>query len=67
MFNCGVFFFGDLYGIVLIYGYKEEDKRLIKYGGFFFLIFENLGERSWWGLMNIISVNYIICNLYFGE
>ena len=51
----------------MIHGYKEEDKRSIKDGGFFFSIFENSGERSRRGLMNTISVNYITCNLHFGE
>lgn len=50
----------------MIHGYKEEDKRLIKAAAFF-SISENSGERSRRGLMNTISINYITCNLHFGE
>ena len=47
----GVFLLGDLHGTVLIHEYKEEDKRSIKDGGFFFQFLKIRGKEAdegWW-------------------
>ena len=44
--NSGVFLLGDLHGTVLIHGYKEEDKRSIKDGGFFFQFLKIRGKEA---------------------